>query len=174
MTAGRKAVAGAFIWIVAAWARVPSLHHGAWAEALLWLVTLVISPLLIELVADATDDARRMTLLRWAMLLQFPAAVLLVGSFWLPVLGAVACSVPWAVTLVLLALVGLLRVAGRPARLDAALCRDVGLMYSAIGAAWLLAMTAAFSAWRRDRRMPPVHPGEGLEPEHADRLTPDA
>ena len=42
-----------------------------------------------------------------------------------------------------------------------------------IGTAWLLAMTAAFSAWRRDRRMPPVHPGEGLEPEHADRLMPD-
>ena len=43
-----------------------------------------------------------------------------------------------------------------------------------IGAAWLLAMTAAFSAWRRDRRMPPVHPSEGLEPEQANQLTPDA
>jgi membrane-associated phospholipid phosphatase len=42
-----------------------------------------------------------------------------------------------------------------------------------IGSAWLLAMTAAFSAWRRDRSLPPVHPTEGLEPEHADRLSPD-
>jgi len=42
-----------------------------------------------------------------------------------------------------------------------------------IGSAWLLAMTAAFSAWRRDRNLPPVHPTEGLEPEHADQLTPD-
>jgi undecaprenyl-diphosphatase len=42
-----------------------------------------------------------------------------------------------------------------------------------IGSAWLFAMTAVFSAWRRDRRLPPVHPTEGLEPEHADRLSPD-
>jgi membrane-associated phospholipid phosphatase len=42
-----------------------------------------------------------------------------------------------------------------------------------IGSAWLLGMTAAFSAWRRDRLLPPVHPTEGLEPEHADRLAPD-
>jgi membrane-associated phospholipid phosphatase len=41
-----------------------------------------------------------------------------------------------------------------------------------IGSAWLLAMTAAFSAWRRERHMPPVHPTEGLEPEQTDRLTP--
>jgi len=41
-----------------------------------------------------------------------------------------------------------------------------------IGVAWLLAMTAAFSAWRRDERKPPVHPTEGLEPEQRDRLTP--
>jgi undecaprenyl-diphosphatase len=43
-----------------------------------------------------------------------------------------------------------------------------------IGSAWLLVMTAAFSAWRTDSRLPPVHPGMGLEPEHADRLHPDA
>jgi membrane-associated phospholipid phosphatase len=42
-----------------------------------------------------------------------------------------------------------------------------------IGSAWLLAMTAAFSAWRRDERLPPVRPTEGLEPEHADQLSPD-
>jgi undecaprenyl-diphosphatase len=41
-----------------------------------------------------------------------------------------------------------------------------------IGCAWLLAMTAAFSAWRREERKPPVHPSEGLEPEHAEQLTP--
>jgi hypothetical protein len=36
----------------------------------------------------------------------------------------------------------------------------------------LLAMTATFSAWRRDERKPPVHPQEGLEPEQGERLTP--
>ncbi|MEP6696227.1 MAG: phosphatase PAP2 family protein [Pseudonocardiales bacterium] len=41
-----------------------------------------------------------------------------------------------------------------------------------LGAAWLIAMTAAFSAWRRERGRPAVRPSEGLEPEQAQRLTP--
>jgi membrane-associated phospholipid phosphatase len=39
-----------------------------------------------------------------------------------------------------------------------------------IGTAWLLAMTAVFSAWRREEHKPPVRPGEGLEPEQRRRL----
>jgi undecaprenyl-diphosphatase len=39
-----------------------------------------------------------------------------------------------------------------------------------IGLAWLLAMTAAFSVWRREERKPPVELAEGLEPEQRDRL----
>ncbi len=39
-----------------------------------------------------------------------------------------------------------------------------------IGSAWLLVMTAAFSAWRREDRKPAVHVKEGLEPEHAHQL----
>jgi len=41
-----------------------------------------------------------------------------------------------------------------------------------IGLAWLLAMTAAFSAWRREEHLPPVHLAEGLEPEFKDELIP--
>jgi membrane-associated phospholipid phosphatase len=41
-----------------------------------------------------------------------------------------------------------------------------------IGVAWLLAMTAAFSAWRREERKPPVQVEEGLEPEQRPRLRP--
>jgi membrane-associated phospholipid phosphatase len=41
-----------------------------------------------------------------------------------------------------------------------------------IGSAWLLAMTAAFSAWRQDRHLGPVQPAEGLEPESAARIDP--
>jgi membrane-associated phospholipid phosphatase len=41
-----------------------------------------------------------------------------------------------------------------------------------IGTAWLLAMTAAFSAWRREEHKPPVQHGEGLEPEQRRRLRP--
>lgn len=39
-----------------------------------------------------------------------------------------------------------------------------------VGTAWVLAMTAAFSAWRREEHKPPVQPGEGLEPEQRQRL----
>ncbi len=41
-----------------------------------------------------------------------------------------------------------------------------------IGVAWLLAMTAAFSAWRREERKPPVRGTGGLEPEQGPRLRP--
>jgi undecaprenyl-diphosphatase len=41
-----------------------------------------------------------------------------------------------------------------------------------IGLAWLLAMTAAFSAWRREEHKPPVRAKEGLEPEQRTRLRP--
>ncbi len=43
-----------------------------------------------------------------------------------------------------------------------------------VGSAWLLAMTAAFSAWRRERGLPPVTAEQGLEPEAAARLKPGA
>jgi membrane-associated phospholipid phosphatase len=43
-----------------------------------------------------------------------------------------------------------------------------------IGSAWVLAMTAAFSAWRREEHKPPVQRGEGLEPEQRRRLRPGA
>ena len=41
-----------------------------------------------------------------------------------------------------------------------------------LGASWVAAMTAAFSAWRRERGRPPVDPGRGLAPEEAGRLGP--
>lgn len=41
-----------------------------------------------------------------------------------------------------------------------------------IGAAWLIAMTVAFSAWRRDEGKPAVRPTEGLEPEQQERISP--
>jgi undecaprenyl-diphosphatase len=41
-----------------------------------------------------------------------------------------------------------------------------------IGGAWLIAMTVAFSAWRKDEGKPPVRPAEGLEPEQHERIRP--
>jgi membrane-associated phospholipid phosphatase len=39
-----------------------------------------------------------------------------------------------------------------------------------LGAAWVAAMTAAFSAWRREQGRASVNPSRGLEPEHTGRL----
>ncbi|PRY38698.1 undecaprenyl-diphosphatase [Umezawaea tangerina] len=41
-----------------------------------------------------------------------------------------------------------------------------------LGAAWVTAMTAVFSAWRRERGERPVDPGDGLAPEQASQLRP--
>jgi undecaprenyl-diphosphatase len=71
---------------------------------------------------------------------------------------AVAAGVAWVLT------VGFSRVA-----LGVHYVSDVLAGY-ALGAAWVVAMTAAFSAWRRERGRPGVEPGQGIEPEHAERL----
>lgn len=79
---------------------------------------------------------------------------------WRPVLAALAA--------IMVVLIGFSRVA-----LGVHYLSDVvgGLI---IGSAWLFAMTAAFSAWRQERNLPAVDPAEGLEPEHADRISPSA
>jgi undecaprenyl-diphosphatase len=41
-----------------------------------------------------------------------------------------------------------------------------------LGAAWVAAMTALFSAWRVQRGRPAVQPGSGLAPEQSRRLDP--
>lgn len=40
-----------------------------------------------------------------------------------------------------------------------------------LGGAWVAAMTAAFSAWRRERGRPAVRARAGLEPEQAERIS---
>jgi undecaprenyl-diphosphatase len=77
---------------------------------------------------------------------------------WRPLVAALAA--------VMVLLIGLSRIA-----LGVHYLSDVigGLL---IGSAWLLALTAAFSVWRRDDLKPPVDPSAGLEPEHAAQLSP--
>lgn len=83
-----------------------------------------------------------------------------IGRRWRPVAVAVAA--------VMVVLIGFSRVA-----LGVHFVSDVvGALI--IGSAWLLAMTAAFSAWRQERHLGPVRAVAGLEPENADRLDPDS
>lgn len=73
---------------------------------------------------------------------------------------AVGAAVAWAL------LVGFSRVA-----LGVHYVSDV-LAGFVLGAAWVSLTTALFSAWRRERGLPPVEPSEGLEPEDARLLDP--
>lgn len=81
-----------------------------------------------------------------------------IGRRWRPAVAAVAT--------VMVLLIGFSRIA-----LGVHYVSDVvgGLL---IGGAWLLALAAAFSAWRRERNLPPSDLDRGLEPESAHRLRP--
>lgn len=76
----------------------------------------------------------------------------------LPYLPARARPWAWVVAGLAVAMIGFSRIA-----LGVHYLTDVigGLL---IGSAWLLAMTAAFSAWRHELHRPPVRISEGLEP----------
>lgn len=71
-----------------------------------------------------------------------------------------------ALSIVLVLGIGLSRVA-----LSVHYASDVLAGY-ALGAAWVVAMTAVFSAWRLERGERPVDPGDGLAPEEASQLRP--
>ncbi|WP_146108329.1 phosphatase PAP2 family protein [Actinokineospora auranticolor] len=84
-----------------------------------------------------------------------------------------AMSISWrriaaGVAVVMVLGIGVSRVA-----LSAHYASDVLAGYI-LGAAWVIAMTATFSAWRRERGRNGVRPSEGLAPEDAARLTPAA
>jgi membrane-associated phospholipid phosphatase len=85
----------------------------------------------------------------------------------LPVLSGAWRRVAVAVAVVMVLAIGFSRVA-----LGVHYVSDVLAGY-VLGGAWLVAMTAVFSAWRRERGRPGVRPGQGLEPEQAARLAPD-
>lgn len=131
---------GAGVFLVNTLCRVPSLQHGAWGEALLLFAALVLVPLLLDLLQDPADDAVNVGLLGEARRLQFGASLSLVLAYALPPgFFPALMAFPWAGVLLLLAATGLRRVSRRGPRSLASLCRDAGLIYAAVGAAWLLA-----------------------------------
>ena len=84
----------------------------------------------------------------------------------LPVLQGVWRRVAGVVAVVMVLGIGFSRVA-----LAAHYVSDV-LAGFVLGAAWLAAVTALFSAWRLQRGRPRVSPEEGLAPEDGERLRP--
>jgi undecaprenyl-diphosphatase len=91
------------------------------------------------------------------------AAVLLL--VFLPALRGAWRPAAVVIALVYVAAIGFARVA-----LGVHYVSDVLAGY-ALGAAWVAAMTASFSAWRRERGRPGVDPRRGLEPEHVGALS---
>jgi membrane-associated phospholipid phosphatase len=157
------AVAG---WLV--WRRLPRL-------ALFVVVTLVGSSILNALVKLAVDRSRPVlpNPVAHANGMSFPsghaqsatvaAAVLLL--VFLPVLRGAWRPIALVVAVAYVAAIGFARVA-----LGVHYVSDVLAGY-VLGAAWVAATTASFSAWRRERGRPGVDVERGLEPEHAAALS---
>jgi membrane-associated phospholipid phosphatase len=153
------AVAG---WLV--WRRLPRL-------ALFVVVTPVGSSILNALVKLAVDRSRPVLPhpVAHANGMSFPsghaqsatvaAAVLLL--VFLPALRGAWRPVAIVVAVAFVAAIGFARVA-----LGVHYVSDVLAGY-VLGAAWVAAMTASFSAWRRERGRPGVDLDSGLEPEQA-------
>lgn len=154
-------------WLL--WRRLPRL-------ATFVVVTALLSSLLNSIVKALVDRARPVLPdpVAHASGQSFPsghAQAALVGYgilllVFLPVLRGVWRRVAVVVAVLMVLAIGFSRVA-----LGVHYASDVLAGY-VLGAAWLAAMTAAFSAWRRERGRPAVDPREGLTPEEAEALDP--
>lgn len=140
MNATQRAVAGAVIFSVGVVWFIPHPHQPAWAHVLLVFAALVLVPLLLDGVREVSDDAKVASALGAAVRLQFPAALLLLVAVGRDPGGIAALwAVPWVVMLGLLAGVGAMRLWRRGLRPLSLLLREGGLVYSAVGGAWLMA-----------------------------------
>jgi membrane-associated phospholipid phosphatase len=149
-------------------------HRGLRRLALFVVVTMVGSGLVNLLVKTAVHRARPVLPdpVAHAHGLSFPsghAQGIVVACGVLALVFMPALARPWrdiavGASLAMVSAIGAARIT-----LGVHYVSDVLAGY-VLGAAWLAAMTAAFSAWRRDRGRSEVDPTRGLEPEHARRL----
>ena len=152
------------------------LRRGLRNLALFVVVTIVGSALLNALVKQAVDRSRPVLPDPLVHLTSksFPsghaqAAIVAYGVLlllFLPALRGRWRHLAVAIAVLMVAAIGFSRVG-----LGAHYVSDVLAGY-VLGAAWLAATTAAFSAWRREQGRPGVDPTRGLEPEHAEVLDP--
>ncbi|HEY5551308.1 MAG TPA: YndJ family transporter [Opitutaceae bacterium] len=133
--------AGGAVWgITVALSGVDDLRGFAWSGALLTFAALVVVPLVLRLADEEGDSAASRRLLKLAMALQFPAALLLAVSV-ATEQGFVALllAAPWIAVTAEVALAGIAQVAGAKSRSVAGWCRAGGLVYFAVGGAWVAA-----------------------------------
>ena len=106
---------------------------------LLLLAVLVCVPLGLALVATPNRGGRHPWAYRVARRAQLGAALLAVGSYFLPTgLPAAAMATPWLAFTGLVALFGLSRLLPRGVRSAEEICIDAGLLYLPVGGAWLV------------------------------------
>ena len=126
-----QAVGGAGIWLV--WR---ALVQPTWVQAVLMLAPLVVVPLGLGLAARSESGpiSSAPALIRHATT---PAAVTASVAF-VPNPGAAAAllTAPWLIVCSTAALLGIGRLASRP-KIGPTVAIDVGLLYLAVGAAWL-------------------------------------
>lgn len=140
MTAGRRAVIGGGVWIAWVFLSVPNLHHGRWAEALVLFAALVLVPLIIEVADGPARMSAGRQWLGWAARGQLPAALLLVVSFGMDSrIWAVATGTGWALVLLAMAASGAVQLRKASPWRAVEACNEAGLVFGAVGAAWLMA-----------------------------------
>lgn len=134
----RSAWIGGIIWLATLAWRHPSPLVPEWGAAMLLLAPLVLVPLTLRLVEpDGTWIILR-AVWRMAVLLQLPAAILLLPAFFLPQgIIAAALALPWLITTLLIAFTGILRIRLLRSRMLAEISINVGLLYIAVGGVWL-------------------------------------
>ncbi len=135
MSARTTALIGAFGWLAFSLPETPNVHHGIWGQVLVQFAALVLVPLLFAVAQDGETRA-----LAWARRLQLPAALALVVAFGFDAgVAAAALAAPWAGVLLLAAIDGGLRALRGGERSAGRWCREAGLLFAAVGAAWLMA-----------------------------------
>ena len=135
-----SATLGGAVWLGTAFWRVADLKDLHWSSALLAFAALVLVPLVIALVRESGENDAGANLLTLAGWVQLPAAMLLLLAIglsdgWL----AFGLAAPWIALAWILALVGVLRIFHRGINPLWALCRDAGLVFMAVGGAWMVA-----------------------------------
>jgi hypothetical protein len=147
MTSRSRALIGVVIFAAFVAFKVARLGGEEWSHAALLFAALVIVPLLLDLLVERNDAREAARWLGWIRAWQLPAAILLVGSYWLtPRLEAALLALPWAALTALMAATGIVRALRHGwARPLGRLSADVGMVYLVVGGLWILAERVGFA-----------------------------
>lgn len=136
----RRAIFGAIVWGGLATASLLGHARLALIEMLFLLAPLVVVPLGLELCSRTIDVAEFRLFLRIARWVQLPAALCVVGSFWVsPGIAAVILVIPWFCFGCVAGISGLRTLIGGGYKKLRPACLTVSLLYFPVGCVWLIA-----------------------------------